>query len=174
MIPASVVECQLYDRKLDTAPTKRECSSPMHWTAINYLAILAAGIASMLVGFAWYSRALFGPAWAKCRGIDMSDPKQSRELRKGMGTVYGASFAATTKRRRAGCVGGPNPSRRRARRAQARSTGVAGIHYDGAAGPCSSSTLCDAGPGVPAQTWRSAPQLLGCRFAELCDTFSFA
>jgi hypothetical protein len=89
MIPASGVECQLYDRKLDTAPTKRECSSPMHWTAINYLAILAAGIASMLVGFAWYSCALFGPAWAKCRGIDMSDPKQSRELRKGMGTFYG-------------------------------------------------------------------------------------
>jgi hypothetical protein len=67
----------------------------MRWTAINYLAILAAAIASMLVGFAWYSRALFGPAWAKCRGIDMNDPKQSQELQKGMGTVYAASFGAT-------------------------------------------------------------------------------
>ena len=67
----------------------------MRWTAINYMAILAAGIASMLVGFAWYSRVLFGPAWAKCRGIDMNDPKQSQELKKGMGTVYAASFGAT-------------------------------------------------------------------------------
>jgi hypothetical protein len=67
----------------------------MRWTAINYLAILAAGIASMLVGFAWYSRVLFGSAWAKCRGIDMHDPKQSQELQKGMGTVYAASFGAT-------------------------------------------------------------------------------
>lgn len=67
----------------------------MHWTAINYLAILAAGIASMLVGFVWYSRALFGPAWAKCRGIDMHDPKQSQELQKGMGGVYAATSAAS-------------------------------------------------------------------------------
>jgi len=67
----------------------------MRWTAINYLAILAAGIASMLVGFAWYSRALFGPVWAKCRGIDMHDPQQSQELKKGMGGVYAATFAAT-------------------------------------------------------------------------------
>jgi len=67
----------------------------MRWTAINYLAILAAAIASMLVGFAWYSRALFGPLWAKCRGIDMHDPKQSQELQKGMGGVYAATFAAT-------------------------------------------------------------------------------
>jgi hypothetical protein len=59
----------------------------MRWTSINYLAILAAGIASMLVGFAWYSRALFGPAWAKYRGIDMHDPK--------LGGVYAATFAAT-------------------------------------------------------------------------------
>ncbi len=66
----------------------------MRWNAINYLAVLAAGIASMLVGFAWYSRALFGPAWAKCRGIDMHDPKQSQELRKGMGATYAATFAA--------------------------------------------------------------------------------
>src|ERR1035438_9369192 len=67
----------------------------MRWTAINYLAVLAAGIASMLVGFAWYSRVLFGSAWAKCRGIDMHDPKQSQELQKGMGTEYAASFGAT-------------------------------------------------------------------------------
>ena len=67
----------------------------MRWAAINYVAILVAGIASMLVGFAWYSRALFGPVWAKCRGIDMHDPKQSQELQKGLGGVYAASFAAT-------------------------------------------------------------------------------
>jgi hypothetical protein len=67
----------------------------MRWNAINYLAILAAGIASILVGFAWYSRALFGPVWAKCRGIDMSDPKQRQDLQKGMGGIYAATFAAT-------------------------------------------------------------------------------
>jgi len=67
----------------------------MQWSAINYPAILVAGIARMLVGFLWYSPALFGPAWAKCRGIDMHDPKQSQELKKGMGAVYSASLGAT-------------------------------------------------------------------------------
>jgi hypothetical protein len=67
----------------------------MRWTAINYPAILAAAVAATLVGFAWYSRALFGPAWAKCRGVDMHDPKQSQELKKGMGNIYAATFGAT-------------------------------------------------------------------------------
>jgi hypothetical protein len=67
----------------------------MRWTAINYFSIPVAAIAGMLLGFVWYSPLLFGPAWAKCRGIDMHDPKQSQELQKGMGGIYAASFAAT-------------------------------------------------------------------------------
>lgn len=76
----------------------------MRWAAINYPAILAAAIAGMLVGLAWYSRALFGPAWAQCRGIDVRDSKQSLELHKGMGGVYTATFAATLLSAFAPCV----------------------------------------------------------------------
>jgi hypothetical protein len=35
------------------------------WQGVNYLAVLVAAIAAMIVGFVWYSGALFGKAWAR-------------------------------------------------------------------------------------------------------------
>ncbi len=32
-------------------------------TAVNYLAVVVAGVAHMLVGLAWYSKRLFGDSW---------------------------------------------------------------------------------------------------------------
>jgi len=40
---------------------------------INYWAVLAATIATMILGFLWYSPVLFGNAWVKERGIKMED-----------------------------------------------------------------------------------------------------
>ena len=37
---------------------------------INYLAVILATIAAVVVGFVWYSPALFGNQWAKLRGMD--------------------------------------------------------------------------------------------------------
>jgi uncharacterized protein YacL len=55
---------------------------------VNYLAVLVAGVASMIVGFVWYS-ALFGKTWMKL----MDFTKESMEKAKdGMVKTYTISF----------------------------------------------------------------------------------
>lgn len=65
------------------------------WQGVNYLAVLVAAIAAMIVGFVWYSGALFGKAWARARGIDMNDPAVREKMRKRSGRMYGTTFLAT-------------------------------------------------------------------------------
>ncbi len=62
---------------------------------VNYLAILAAGIISMIVGFLWYGL-LFGKTWMKLSNFD---PKKMEELKKkgkeGMTKRYIIMFIGT-------------------------------------------------------------------------------
>lgn len=37
---------------------------------VNYLAVVVAAVAAMVVGMAWYSPLLFGKQWMRLRGID--------------------------------------------------------------------------------------------------------
>ncbi|HLB60162.1 MAG TPA: DUF1761 domain-containing protein [Patescibacteria group bacterium] len=57
---------------------------------VNYLAVLIAGVASMAVGFLWYSPAMFAKQWMKLSGINEKDINQKQ---KEMGKLYGLSFA---------------------------------------------------------------------------------
>jgi hypothetical protein len=58
---------------------------------VNYVAILLAGVASMVVGFLWYSPVLLGNPWMKERGITKESlKKMQNEMRK----WYGLSFVA--------------------------------------------------------------------------------
>ncbi len=50
---------------------------------INYTAIVVAVVANFIFGFIWYTP-LFGKAWAKEMGFDMSIKSTSGELAKGM------------------------------------------------------------------------------------------
>lgn len=45
-------------------------------TAINYWAVLAAAVMSIVLGFAWYGP-LFGKKWMELNGMAMPDPKPS-------------------------------------------------------------------------------------------------
>jgi hypothetical protein len=56
---------------------------------INYVAVLVAGVASMIVGFLWYSPALFGKKWAILKGYTDESLKAAQA---GMGKWYGVSF----------------------------------------------------------------------------------
>ena len=57
--------------------------------SINYLAILACGIAAFLIGGLWYS-VLFATAWAQLNHFTEED------LRKGnMGLIFGGTFILT-------------------------------------------------------------------------------
>ena len=56
---------------------------------VNFLAILLAGIVSMIVGFLWYSYALFAKPWMKLMGYTKESMKVEQ---KKMGPMYGVSF----------------------------------------------------------------------------------
>lgn len=58
---------------------------------INWLAVIAAAIANMAIGFAWYSDSLFGKSWRKLSG--MSDGKSTRDqMMKMMGLGLGSAL----------------------------------------------------------------------------------
>ncbi|OGE31658.1 hypothetical protein A2631_00735 [Candidatus Daviesbacteria bacterium RIFCSPHIGHO2_01_FULL_44_29] len=59
---------------------------------INYIAVLAAAVVSMGVGFLWYSPTLFGKAWMKLMGYTQEDLAKAK---KEMGKLYALSFVAT-------------------------------------------------------------------------------
>ncbi len=50
---------------------------------INYVAILVAVVANFILGFLWYTP-LFGKAWAKENGFDLTQKPPSGALAKGM------------------------------------------------------------------------------------------
>lgn len=61
-------------------------------TGINYIPVLFASIASMIIGFAWYSPSLFGKRWMKLMGYT---PKSLEKDKQGMGKVFLLSFLST-------------------------------------------------------------------------------
>src|SRR5437016_6328397 len=59
--------------------------------SINYLSVLLAAVASMVVGFVWYGPMLFGSRWMKLMGLTKADMDAAK---KQMGVMYGKSFIA--------------------------------------------------------------------------------
>jgi hypothetical protein len=66
----------------------------MHFHDVNLLAILVAAIATMVVGFLWYSPLLFAKPWVREMGYDLNDPAKMAEMRKGAGPAYAGSLLA--------------------------------------------------------------------------------
>ncbi len=58
----------------------------------NWLAVLVAAIATMIVGFIWYSNPMFGKAWMRVIGVDPSDKEQVEKIQKAAGPLYGFMF----------------------------------------------------------------------------------
>lgn len=59
---------------------------------VSLWAILAAALASMIIGFIWYSPILFARPWMIQMGYDPDDKSKLEELRKGAGRMYGIAF----------------------------------------------------------------------------------
>ena len=59
---------------------------------MNYVALLAAAIASTIVGMLWYT-VIFGKMWMRLMGI--SKEKMEEMKRRGMGQTYAMNFIAT-------------------------------------------------------------------------------
>ena len=67
----------------------------MHFLGVNLLAVLVCAIATMVVGFLWYSPALFANPWMKLMGYDPNDKAKIAEMQKSAGPSYGMSFIAS-------------------------------------------------------------------------------
>jgi hypothetical protein len=67
----------------------------MHLHNINLLAVLVAAISTMVVGFLWYSPALFAKPWMREMGYDPDDKAKVQEMQKSAGPAYFGSFIAS-------------------------------------------------------------------------------
>jgi hypothetical protein len=67
----------------------------MHIHHLNLLAILAAAVSTMLVGFVWYSPLLFAKPWMREMGYDPNDKAKIQEMQKSAGPAYFGSFVAS-------------------------------------------------------------------------------
>lgn len=60
---------------------------------VNWLAILVCGVAAMVVGMVWHSRALFGNTYMKAIGADTNmSPEKMAEIQKKMWQLYILQF----------------------------------------------------------------------------------
>jgi uncharacterized protein DUF1761 len=67
----------------------------MHMHSLNWLAILAAAAATVILGFLWYSPLLFAKPWMREMGYDLNDKAKIDEMRKSAVPAYAGSFVAS-------------------------------------------------------------------------------
>jgi Protein of unknown function (DUF1761) len=67
----------------------------MSFLGVNLVFVLLAAVATMAVGFLWYSPLLFATPWIRAMGYDPNDKAGLDEMRKGAGKSYGISFLAS-------------------------------------------------------------------------------
>jgi len=59
---------------------------------LNYVAIIVAAVASMAIGWLWYSPMLFGKQWVKMMGFKKAD---MRKMQKKAGQSFAGGFVAS-------------------------------------------------------------------------------
>ena len=64
-------------------------------TGVNLWAVLVAAVATMVVGFLWYSPFLFARPWMLAMGYDPDNKAKLEEMRKSAGKSYALSFVAS-------------------------------------------------------------------------------
>jgi hypothetical protein len=65
------------------------------FAGINLWAVLVCAIATMVIGFLWYSPILFANPWMRLMGFDPNDKAKIAEMQKGAGKIYGLAFVAS-------------------------------------------------------------------------------
>lgn len=55
---------------------------------INYLAVLLAGVSSMVVGSIWYARGVFGNTWAKLAKVNLDRKQSGGEMATTLGLAF--------------------------------------------------------------------------------------
>src|SRR5258708_37664702 len=67
----------------------------MRFMGVNLLAVLASAVATMVVGFVWYSPMVFARPWMVLMGYDPDDKAKVAEMQKGAGASYALSLVAS-------------------------------------------------------------------------------
>jgi hypothetical protein len=67
----------------------------MEFMGVNLWSVLAAAVATMILGFLWYSPLLFAKPWTLAMGYDPNDKAKMEEMRKSAGKLYGITFIAS-------------------------------------------------------------------------------
>jgi len=67
----------------------------MLFMGVNLWAVLGSAVATMVIGFLWYSPALFGKPWMLAMGYDPEDKAKIAEMQKTAGPKYGIAFLAS-------------------------------------------------------------------------------
>jgi hypothetical protein len=67
----------------------------MTFMHVNLLAVLVAAMATMVLGFLWYSPMLFARTWMVAMGYDPDNKAKIEEMRKSAGKSYAISFVAS-------------------------------------------------------------------------------
>jgi len=67
----------------------------MEILGVKLVYVVLSAVATMVVGFLWYSPLLFAKPWMLSMGYDPNDKAGLDEMRKGAGKLYGAAFLAS-------------------------------------------------------------------------------
>jgi hypothetical protein len=67
----------------------------MKFMGVNLWAVLVSALATMVVGFVWYSPLLFGRPWMVLMGYDPDDKAKTAEMQKSAGPSYMLSLVAS-------------------------------------------------------------------------------
>src|SRR5882762_10166241 len=68
---------------------------PNTFCGINPWGVLVASVATMVIGFLWYSPLLFARPWMILMGYDPNDKAKLAEMQKSAGPMYGMSLVAS-------------------------------------------------------------------------------
>ncbi len=67
----------------------------MQFMGVNLWAVLVSALATMVVGFVWYSPVLFARPWMVLMGYDPEDRAKIAEMQKSAGPSYMLSLVAS-------------------------------------------------------------------------------
>jgi hypothetical protein len=67
----------------------------MKFMGVNMWAVLVSALATMVVGFVWYSPLVFARPWMVLMGYDPNDKAKTAELQKSAGPSYMLSLVAS-------------------------------------------------------------------------------
>jgi len=67
----------------------------MEVLGVPVVPVLVAAVATMVIGFIWYSPFVFARPWMRAMGYDPEDKAKLAEMQKGAGRMYAASFVAS-------------------------------------------------------------------------------